>query len=151
MSEQEKDEDAERGFVVIDRRGRSDEEGDQGRAEAPPRAAPPPPRTAAHTAPKPPSGPGKGPAHGPLPPLDFASFVHSIAISALHQLGLVADPETGQTPAPDLEMASQNIDILQMLQEKTRGNLDAEEGRLLESLLYELRMRFVEVSGSRPR
>ena len=60
--------------------------------------------------------------------------------------GLVEDPQTGQSGEPDLGLASQTIDTLALLQEKTRGNLDDEERRLLESLLYELRMRFVEVS-----
>jgi hypothetical protein len=83
-----------------------------------------------------------------LPQIDFSTFVVSLSTSALYHLGLVADPETGKTEAPDLGLASQTIDTLAILQEKTRGNLDADEERLLESLLYELRMRFVEVRKS---
>jgi len=89
---------------------------------------------------------GKGGAEKSLPQIDFSTFILSLSTSALYHLGLVDDPETGKRGAPDLPMASQTIDTLAVLQEKTRGNLDPEEERLLESLLYELRMRFVEVS-----
>ncbi len=140
MTERERDEAGERGFVVVDRRGRSEEEPREERVppEAPSAPTPPPPGASAMP-----------PRAGDLPPLEFAGFVHSIAISALHHLGLVAEPETGKPATPDLALARQNIDILEMLQAKTRGNLDPEEDHLLESLLYELRMRFVEVSGGR--
>ena len=74
----------------------------------------------------------------------------SLGTSALYHLGVVGDPETGaKAPAPNLPLARQTIDTLEMLQEKTRGNLDAEEAQLLEGLLYELRMRFVEVRDAR--
>ncbi len=56
------------------------------------------------------------------------------------------DPESGRRGGPDLPAAQNTIEILEMLQEKTRSNLDPEEARLLESLLFELRMRYVEVS-----
>ncbi len=79
-----------------------------------------------------------------LPRIDFATFALSLSTSALYHLGLVEDPQTGQRAEPNLAMASQTIDTLEMLQEKTRGNLDDQEAQLLESLLYELRMRFVE-------
>lgn len=80
-----------------------------------------------------------------LPQIDFATFILSLSTSALYHLGLVEDPQTGQRGEPDLALASQTIDTLAVLQEKTRGNLDEEEAHLIESLLYELRMRFVEV------
>jgi len=86
---------------------------------------------------------------GSLPRIDFSTFVLSLSTSALYHLGLVEDPHTGERGEPDLALASQTIDTLAVLQEKTRGNLDAEEDRLLDSLLYELRMRFVEVRQSR--
>jgi hypothetical protein len=91
------------------------------------------------------SGPA---ADAGLPQIDFSTFILSLSTSALYHLGLVDDPQTGQPGDPDLALASQTIDTLAVLQEKTRGNLDAEEDRLLESLLYELRMRFVEVRQS---
>jgi hypothetical protein len=79
-----------------------------------------------------------------LPRIDFSTFVVSLSTSALYSLGLAANPETGQVEAPNLELARQAIDTLELLQEKTRGNLDAEEYKLLESLLYDLHLRFVE-------
>ena len=81
--------------------------------------------------------------------MDFSTFVVSLSTSALYHMGLVPEPEGGAPAAPDLPLARQTIDILEILQQKTRGNLDAEEAHLLESLLYELRMRFVEVQSGR--
>ncbi len=92
-------------------------------------------------------GPGSAPETG-LPQIDFSTFILSLSTSALFHLGLVDDPQGGGRAEPDLALASQTIDTLAVLQEKTRGNLDDEEARLLESLLYELRMRFVEVRQS---
>jgi len=83
-----------------------------------------------------------------LPEIDFSTFILSLSTSALYHLGLVDDPQTGERGQPDLGLASQTIDTLALLQEKTRGNLDDDEDRLLDSLLYELRMRFVEVRRS---
>ncbi|MCC6641879.1 MAG: DUF1844 domain-containing protein [Deltaproteobacteria bacterium] len=78
-----------------------------------------------------------------LPQIDFSTFILSLSTSAFYHLGLVPDPETGKAAAPNLALARQTIDTLEVLQMKTRGNLDAQEARLLESLLYELRLRFV--------
>ncbi|NNL65476.1 MAG: DUF1844 domain-containing protein [Myxococcales bacterium] len=80
-----------------------------------------------------------------LPQIDFSTFIVSLSTSALYHLGLVEDPQTGQKAAPDLPLASQTIDTLAVLQEKTRGNLDPDEEQLLQSLLTELRMRAVQV------
>jgi hypothetical protein len=80
-----------------------------------------------------------------LPRVDFSTFVLSLGTSALYHLGVVAHPETGQkVDPPELALARNTIDTLEMLEEKTRGNLDAQERELVGSLLYELRMRFVE-------
>ena len=82
-----------------------------------------------------------------LPKIDFSTFVLSLGTSALFHMGLVSDPSSGEKKGElNLPLASQTIDTLVMLEEKTRGNLDDEEGKLIESLLYEIRMRFVEVS-----
>ena len=89
-----------------------------------------------------------GAAGGGLPQIDFSTFILSLSSSALYHLGLMEDPQTGQRGEPDLALASQTIDTLAVLQDKTRGNLDDEEAKLIESLLYELRMRFVEVGQS---
>ena len=92
------------------------------------------------------------PAQAPgaeLPRVDFSSFCLSLATSALYHLGAVGDPETGETaPDKNLPLAQQTIDALEMLRDKTRGNLDDEEEELLKTLLYELHVRFVEASKS---
>lgn len=56
----------------------------------------------------------------------------------------VTEPQSGHTPEVNLELARQNIDLLELLWEKTKGNRTAEEDRLLEQLLFETRMRFIE-------
>lgn len=78
-----------------------------------------------------------------LPKLDFSTFVLSIIGTAYVHLGDAPNPE-GQ-PEKDLNLARQDIDLLGILQEKTRGNLSGEEERLLDQALYDLRMRYVEV------
>ncbi len=75
--------------------------------------------------------------------ITFASFVFSLSTQALVHLGEIADPVDGGTRV-QLEGARQIIDILAVLSEKTRGNLDPAESSLLESALYDLRMRYVE-------
>ncbi|MGB0620655.1 MAG: DUF1844 domain-containing protein [Myxococcota bacterium] len=84
------------------------------------------------------------PEDSSLPKVDFSTFVLSLGTTALYQLGAVPDPATGQTVEPDPLVAQQTIDTLEMIRDKTRGNLDEEERKLIDSLLYELRMRFVE-------
>jgi hypothetical protein len=84
---------------------------------------------------------------GKLSKIDFSTFVLSLSTSALYQMGLVPGPDGDRVDAPDRLLAQQTIDSLEMLREKTRGNLDEEERKLLDSLLYELRMQFVKVRG----
>ncbi len=79
-----------------------------------------------------------------LPAIDFSTFILSLSTTALYQMGLAPDPTTGNPIEPDLLLARQTIDTLEMLRDKTRGNLDADERKLFDSLIYELRMRFVE-------
>ena len=78
----------------------------------------------------------------PLPSVTFSAFVLSIASSALVHLGEVPDPESGQTMR-NLEVAKHNIDVLSMLRDKTVGNLDADDTRLIDAVLYELRLKYV--------
>lgn len=78
-----------------------------------------------------------------LPRPDFSGFLLSLGTSALYHLGLVADPETGKPAAPNLPVARHSIDTLELLEEKTRGNLSDDEATLLRNLLTDLRMRFV--------
>lgn len=86
----------------------------------------------------PPSGPAD-----PLPRIDFSTFVLSLAASAMVHLGLAPGPDGNAQKPADLALARQTIDTLEILMEKTRGNLDADEERLLQSVLYEVRMAFV--------
>jgi hypothetical protein len=79
--------------------------------------------------------------------LSFTTFVVSLASSAAIHFGDLPDPDTGERAEVNLEGAAQMIDILALLEEKTRGNLTLEERQVLEQVLYELRLRFVESSG----
>jgi hypothetical protein len=79
-------------------------------------------------------------------PLDFNALVLSLGSSALIHLGLAPDPTSGKTPDTDLGLAQQSIDLLALLQEKTRGNLNEEEAKFLEDILFDLRMRFIEAA-----
>lgn len=111
----------EPGFKVVDRRGRS---------TGPEPAAQPP--TEAHD-------------ERVLGPLDFTTFILSLGSSAAIHLGDVPDPETGQRHK-NVPQAKQIIDLLGMLEDKTRGNLTDDEAKFLKGLLYDLRLRFVEAS-----
>jgi len=83
----------------------------------------------------------------PSPALSFTAFVLSLASTAAIHFGDLPDPLSGERAEPNLGGAAQMIEILSLLEQKTRGNLTAEEREVLTQLLYELRMRFVEVSG----
>lgn len=80
-----------------------------------------------------------------LPSVDFATFILSLSHSALMHLGDAPDPETGSVER-NLPLARQTIDLIAMLEEKTKGNLVGEEERLIAQILFDLRMRFVEQS-----
>lgn len=129
------DDSAKRGFKVEDRR-RFSSTGDVREDASPeadkPAAAPPPP-------------PREQP---PMPEMNFSTFVIGLITQTLILLGEVPDP--AGTPAPvDIAAAKQMIDILGILQAKTKGNLDAAEAGLLENALYDLRMKFVQQSRSK--
>jgi hypothetical protein len=78
-----------------------------------------------------------------LPQLDFGTFVLSMSSSALVHLGEIPEPESGQV-MENILAAKQTIDILCMLESKTKGNLTAQEARLLKDMLFELRMKYVQ-------
>lgn len=78
-----------------------------------------------------------------LGPLDFATFILSLGSSAMVHLGRIPGPGGVASPR-DLPAAKQIIDILGVLEEKTRGNLDASEEKLLKTLLYDLRVQYVD-------
>ena len=78
-----------------------------------------------------------------MPKIDFTTFVLSLNSSALVNLGFETDPISG-SKATSLPIAKQTIDILAMLEEKTRGNLTDDENRLMTHILYELRLLYVK-------
>lgn len=78
-----------------------------------------------------------------LPEINFSTFVISLSTQALMHLGEIANPLSGQEER-DVSAAKQMIDIVAMLQEKTRGNLTEGEAKLIEDILFDLRMRYVE-------
>jgi hypothetical protein len=80
--------------------------------------------------------------------IDFYTFILSLAASAFVHLGDAPHPETSKTE-PNLLLAKQTIDILGMLQEKTRGNLTQEEEGFLENLLSDLRLKYVAKSSGK--
>lgn len=87
---------------------------------------------------------GEGAAgKGQLPPIDFATFILSLATSAQMHMGLIANPQTGRQEK-NLRAAKETIDLLEILKGKTKGNLTQDEERLFEHVLYELRMTYVE-------
>ena len=115
----------EKGFTIRDRRG-SDAE-----AEDKPEKS------------RPASAQAEPPTGQPTPPINFLSFIYSMGASALMCLGEPLDPGAG-AQAPNFSHAQEIIDILTMLEAKTKGNLTGEEKTLLEDMLYTLRIKFVE-------
>ena len=91
----------------------------------------------------------KEPSDRPMPEATFANFIASLHLQVLVMLGLVPNPATQKTEK-DLQQAKYMIDTLQVIQEKTKGNLDDTEKRLLDNILYEVRMRFVDGSSQPP-
>jgi len=79
-----------------------------------------------------------------LPKIDFSTFVISLNSSALVQLGILDDPTTGEKGQKNLLLAKQTIDVLGMMEEKTKGNLNADEANMLKSILYDLRILYVK-------
>jgi hypothetical protein len=85
------------------------------------------------------------------PTITFSLFVLSLAASAEIHLGSLPQPGSDKPGPPNLTEASHLIEVIAMLKDKTQGNLDEHEERLLESVLYDLRMRFVEAAaGAKP-
>lgn len=85
---------------------------------------------------------GAGPTETHLPKINFSTFILSLNSSALVQLGLIEDPASGKKEK-NLPLAKQTIDIIGMLDEKTKGNLTDDEQRMIRTLLYDLRMMYV--------
>ena len=85
------------------------------------------------------------------PGISFAGFVISLATTAAVHFGDIPDPNTGERQEPDLVAAHQMIDLISLLQDKTKGNLTEDEGKLVDDLLYELRMRYVQAQQGESR
>jgi hypothetical protein len=128
MSEEEK------GFVFKDRRKLSQTEEESGQEKMTPEEAP---RASEETK--------ESPPYPLLPEVNFSTFIVSLSTEILFHLGEIPHPETGERQK-NLPLAKHAIDTLVMLQEKTRGNLTEEEKKLLESMLYDLRMCFIRAS-----
>lgn len=80
------------------------------------------------------------------PPIDFMTFVTSLSVSALLHLGVMPDPESNQ-PTVNIPLARQTIDLVEMLREKTLGNLNEDEQQHLDAILYDLKLRFIQRVG----
>jgi Domain of unknown function (DUF1844) len=147
----------EKSYTVRDRRIRHDDEGGAEPApEAPDKAAPPKGEAPERPGPAPtgaaaagaaePADAGQGFSMSEEgPSIDFSAFVFSLARTALIHMGLENHPETGIQDA-NLQAARETIDVLGMMEEKTRGNLTPEETELIAKMLYTLRMSYVEVA-----
>ncbi len=135
------DSEQSRGFRVTDRR-RFSESGDEKAAEQEQASAAPEPPVQEDATDEPHAAPPHmGEADAPV---TFSTFILGLSTQALFHLGEIADPTTGR-PEQDLPAAKQVIDILGILSEKTRNNLQEAEQSLLDSMLYDLRMRYVEL------
>ena len=79
--------------------------------------------------------------------IDFSNFILSLNTSALIHLGDLPDPQTRER-IYDIQSAKQTVDILELLKTKTEGNLDSEESKLLDDVIYDLRMKYVKIMQS---
>jgi len=129
MVEDRNNEEKEKGFVIKDKRFSAKKE------------------AAGETQPKEEEKKEEAPRQdSPLPEINFTHFIFSLSTSALIQLGEIQDPVT-QQQAKNLPLAKQTIDLIGMLKEKTKGNLTSDEERLIESALYDLRIRYVKAAS----
>jgi len=130
-----------KGFTVQDRRRFSPETG-EARQDAPEQTAP------GAAAPARDAEAARASQEEALPEINFSAFVISLSTQVLMNLGEIASPITGKVET-DVLVAKQMIDILAMLKDKTRGNLNASEDRLIEDILFDLRMKYVEAVKKR--
>ncbi len=133
MENDRKDEEEEKGFVVRDKRfsaTKEEKEESQIKEDGEIKGAPEE-DASAH--------------EGSLPEINFTNFMLSLSTSALIQLGEIQDPFT-QKSTKNLPLAKQTIDLIGMLKEKTKGNLSPDEEKVIEYVLYDLRMRYVKAA-----
>jgi hypothetical protein len=131
-------EEEEKGFVIKDKRSFGRDGDLKEEKPAPPGAAEGPKKDEPEK-----DEEKKGAERPPLPEVSFNSLIFSLSSSAFFNLGEIADPQTGEKNR-DLPLAKQSIDIIAMLGEKTKGNLNNEEQNFLEGILADLRMRYVK-------
>lgn len=93
-----------------------------------------------------PGGAGAG-APGGMPPATFESLVSTMATQAMFAMGAIPDPRTGQR-MQHLDLARHHIDMLGVLEEKTKGNLSDEESKMLSGTTYELRSRYIQLASA---
>ena len=137
MSEEES-----KAFVIRDRRGHGeDKEKVQTSSMATPSSAPP--RSAPHD-----EAATQTASHEGAMPVTFSGFIFSLSTSAMMLMGEQLDPQQGQMPI-NLAQAKEIIDILSMLESKTRGNLAADEQSVLTDMLYALRMKYVDAASGK--
>src|SRR5512139_1762550 len=131
MGNDKRDEEQEKSFIVRDKRySAKKDEKVESEIKGDEKGEKPPTEDTSHQ-------------EGPLPEIDFINFIFSLSTSALIQLGEIQDP-ISQTLTKNLPLAKQTIDLIGMLGEKTKGNLAPQEEKVIESLLYDLRMRYVK-------
>jgi hypothetical protein len=140
--------------IIVDTDWKSQAQAEKERLAAAEKKAPPPRPAGGPGAPTAspagaPPAPGAAPGHGEeqaeLPQASFEELVRMLATQALLYLGAFPDPETGRRMV-SLELAQFNIDMLAMIEEKTKGNLSEPEKQFLTRMLYELRMQFAEIT-----
>lgn len=81
-----------------------------------------------------------------MPPVDFGMFITSLGMQALMALGEIENPGTGKKEK-ELSQAKYLIDLIEMLQKKTKGNLNEAETKIIDQLLYELRMKYISLTS----
>jgi len=130
MADEKGNEEREKGFVVKDRRFTAKKEGEE---------SPQPKMEKREESPR----EEKPEQDASLPEITFPSLLLSLSTSALIQLGEIQDPVSKQT-VKNLPLAKQTIDLIGMLKEKTKGNLTSDEEKLMENMLYELKLWYVK-------
>ena len=131
----------EKGFVIKDKRIFSQEEQELNKEDQEPEKEPAKEEKDQETATA-----NEQEAEAQLPEINFPTFIISLNASALVNLGAIEDPASGKK-VKNLLIAKQTIDILSMLQEKTRGNLTEEVEKILKNILYDLRIIYVKEKG----
>ena len=128
----------DQGFIIRDKRGKTEAE--------PPQAPESTSATSVHDSPP----QSQDSETHPQPPVSFSSFVFSLGTSALMLMGESLDPQQPTVPV-NLPQAKEIIDILSILETKTKGNLSSEETSVLGDMLYTLRMKYVELTSGKPQ